>query len=137
MLVDDALVREAMDMKYPVGHFTEQQRREAQPAVVAELSSAVLVEVIIQGADDRYSADDFSQSDCDQAAYMETYLSADGTSIISEYDRPPGDFLRVAFFLHFFDAAKQLMTSYGEVSVPQPTAMPERLSRIIRYDPVG
>lgn len=134
--IDDALIKEAMDIKYPLDMCSEEQRRQAQPAVVAEMSSAVLVEVIIEGADERYTADDFSQPDCDQAAYMETYLSRDGTSVISEYDRPAGDFLRVVFFLHFFDATKPLKTSYGEVSVQTPTEIPQRLSRIIRYEPV-
>jgi hypothetical protein len=134
--VDDALICDALDTKYPLTHFTEQQRREALPAVVSEMSSAVLVEVIIEGTDDRYSADDFSQPDCDQAAYMETYLSRDGTSVVSEYSRPSGDFLRVVFFLHHFDAVRPLKTSYGEASVPTPAEMPERLSRIIRYEPV-
>jgi hypothetical protein len=134
--VDDTLICDALDAKYPLTHFTEQQRREVRPAVMAEMSSAVLVEVIIENADDRYTADDFSQPDSDQAAYMEMYLSRVGTSVISEYDRPPGDFLRVVFFLHHFDAAKPLKTSYGVVSIPTPTAMPDRLSRIIRYEPV-
>jgi len=51
---------------------------------------------------------------------METYLSRDGTSVISEYDRPPGDFLRVVFFLHFYDADKPLSTfPMGKYEVPQ------------------
>jgi len=134
--VDDTLIQEAMDMKYPADTFSETERRNAQPAVVAEMSSAVLVEVIVDGADDRYTADDFGQPGSQQAPYMEMYLSPDGSSVISEYDRPPGGFLRVAFFLHFFDSRKPLNTSYGEVCIPEPTVMPERLSGIIRYEPV-
>lgn len=134
--VDEALISEAMDIKYPHDMFSERDRRMAQPGVVAELASAVLLEVIIEGADDRYTADDFGQPDSGQAAYMEAYLSRNGKSVISEYDRPPGEYLRVAFYLHFFDADKPLHTSYGDIAVPQPAMMPERLSRIIRYDPV-
>jgi len=134
--VDDALIKEAMDIKYPLNVCSEDDRQSAQPAVVAEMLSAVLVEVIIEGVDDRYTANDFGQPDSEQAAYMEMYLSRDGTSVVAEYDQPPGDFLRVAFFFHFFNAAKPLKTSYGEISVPQLTAMPERLTRIARYEPV-
>ena|SRR5215211_3072628 len=132
---DDALIREAMDIKYPTDMCSADERREAQPAVVAEISSAVLVEVIIEGADDEFTAGDFGQAESQQAAYMETYLSRDGTAVISEYDRPAGDFLRVVFFLHFLDPMKPLNTSYGEFTLPKPVAMPERLSRIIRYEP--
>lgn len=134
--IDDALIREAMDMKFPLGSFSEERRREVQPVVVAEMSSAVLVEVTIEGADDRYTANDFGQPGSEEAAYMESYLSRDGDAVVSQYDRPTGDFLRVVFFLHDFDAARPLKTSYGEVSVSTPTEMPERLSRIIRYEPV-
>jgi hypothetical protein len=137
VLVDDALIKAAMDIKYPLGMFSEKDREAAQPAVISEMSSAVLVEVIIEGADERYTADDFSQPDSEQAAYMETYLSSDGTSVISEYDRPSGDFLRVAFFLHDFNATKPLKTSYGEFNVRQPVPIPERLNKIVRYEPVG
>ncbi|MGD1085253.1 MAG: hypothetical protein ABSA47_10970 [Verrucomicrobiota bacterium] len=125
-----------MDIKFPMGSFSAERRREMQPLVVAEMASTVLVEVTIEGADERYTANDFGQPSSDQAAYMETYLSRDGDSLVSQFDRPPGDFLRVVFFLHHFDAARPLKTSYGEVSVLTPTAMPEPLSRIIRYEPV-
>ena len=37
--------------------------------------------------------------------------------------------------IHEFDAARPLKTSYGEVIVSRPTEMPERLSRIISYEP--
>ena len=134
--IDDALIREAIDMKFPLSSFSEERRREARPVVVAEISSAVLVEVAIEGADDRYTANDFGQPGSEQVAYMESYLSRAGDAVVSEYDRPPGDLLRVVFFLHLFDAARPLKTSYGEVGVPTPTDMPERLSRIIRYEPV-
>jgi len=126
-----------MDIKFPIGSFSEERRREVQPHVVAEMASAVLIEVTIEGADDRYTANDFGQPSSDQAPYMESYLSPEGDSLISQYDRPPGDFLRVVFFLHDFDSARPLKTSYGEVNVLTPTAMPERLSRIIRYEPVN
>lgn len=136
MTIDDGLIREALELKFPLGLFSEERRREVQPVVVAEMSSAVLVEIIIEGADERFTSDDFGQPSSEQAAYMESYLSRDGDSGVSRYERPPGDSLRVAFFLHDFDEARPLKTCYGEVSVSTPTEMPERLSKVMRYAPV-
>jgi hypothetical protein len=130
------LIREAMDIKFPARTSSEDLRREAKPGVVRELSAVVLVEVEVTGADAEYSAGDFGQPGSEQAAYMESYLSPDGTTVISEYDRPPGDSLRVDFFLHFYDPARPLNTSYGVVSAPRAVAMPERLRKILRYEPV-
>ncbi|MFN0021276.1 MAG: hypothetical protein ACKVP0_23755 [Pirellulaceae bacterium] len=136
LVVDDALIQEAMDLKYPATRFSEERRRLAKPGVVEEMSSAVLIELIIEGADENYSADDFGQPNVDQAAYMEAYLSSEGEEVLSEGEPPVGDFLRVVFFLHFFDHSLPLNTSYGQVSVPNITEMPERLSRLIQYEPV-
>ncbi|HXT42285.1 MAG TPA: hypothetical protein VN887_19915 [Candidatus Angelobacter sp.] len=134
--VDPALVKEALDLKYPIDSYSAQARRRAEPVVFKELSSAVLIELTIENADENYSVGDFEQPDSDQAAYEERYLSADGTSIISEYVRPAGNFLRMVFFLHFFDPVKPLKTSYGVVKLPRTTGMPEWLGKVIRYEPV-
>jgi hypothetical protein len=128
--VDAVLFNEALNLKYPIDSRSEEERRNAEPIVFEELSSAVLVELTIENVDERYSPDDFGQSNSDQAAYEESYLSSDGTSVVSEYIRPAGDFLRVVFFLHFFDPVKPLKTSYGVVNVPMTTEMPERLQKL-------
>src|SRR2546425_5925455 len=116
--VDAALIKEALDLKYPIEQCSKQARRKAESIVSEELSSAVLVELTIENADENYSANDFAQLDSDQAAYEEKHLSSDGTSVVSEYVPPAGDFLRIVFFLHFFDPTKQLKTSYGAVNLP-------------------
>src|SRR5262245_20917081 len=134
--VDDDLIQQAISLKYP--HMkSEQQRQDARDAVVAEMSSAALVEVIIEGRDAKFDGGDFGQPGSRQAAYMERYLSADGTAVVAEdFDVPPGDSLRLTFFLHHFHFTRSLKTSYGLVEIPPPTPMPERLRRIIHYEPV-
>ena len=67
---------------------------------------------------------------------MENYLSADGCAVVSQFERPPDNILRIAFWLHFFDPRKHLNTSYGPVAVSDPKELPERLARIIQYEPV-
>ena len=134
--VDDDLIQNAIALKYPHAE-SEQQRQDARDAVVAEMSSAALVEVIIEGRDDKFDAGDFGQPGSQQAAYMERYLSPDGTAVIAEdFDVPSGDSLRLTFFLHHFDFTRSLKTSYGFVEIPPPSPMPERLRRIIHYEPV-
>jgi len=66
------------------------------------------------------------------------YLSENGDSVVSddEFGPPPGGAIRLAFFLHFFDPRKPLQTSYGDVPVPPPVEMPERLRWLFRYEPV-
>jgi hypothetical protein len=97
----------------------------------------VLIELELDAQDGKYTADDFGQPGSHQAAYMEHYLSADGTSVISKYfDVPPTESLRLEFFLHKFHFTRKLKTSYGLIEVPAPTPMPARLRQIIRYEPV-
>lgn len=134
--VDDSLIQESIEIKFPRESCSDSERRKARSIVLAELSSVALIEVTIQGVDERFSIADFGQPDSDQVAYMETYLSNDGLSVISEDEQPAGDFLRIVFFIHYLDFTLPLQTSYGMVEVPRPSAMPSRLGKIIRYDPV-
>ncbi len=72
-----------------------------------------------------------------QAAYDEAFLSPEGKSVLSRWRMPEDSTLRLAFFLHFFDAGKPLLTSYGELPVPPLQQMPERLHSLVPYEPVG
>ena len=98
----------------------------------------MLIELVVEGRDDRFDMGNFGQPDLDQAPYLERFLSDDGTQVIAEdFDVPEGPKLRCAFFLHFFDPAHPLGTSYGPVSVPPVQPMPDRLERLAPYEPVG
>jgi hypothetical protein len=68
----------------------------------------------------------------------EAFLTPDGKALAAKrwsFDVPPGD-LRLAFFLHVWNAATPLRTSYGDIRCPPPTAMPERLERLVPYQNV-
>lgn len=134
-LTDD-LIEEAMRVKYGDVNLSESEIREAKDAVLEELSSVVLIDVLVSNPDERFDIGDFGQPGSDQAAYDEVYLSPDGLSVISRYDLPESDSFRLAFFLHFFDLTKPLKTSYGEIPTPPICDMPEQYKAMIPYYPV-
>jgi hypothetical protein len=131
-LTDD-LFKEAMASKYGGVQLSDAQRRRAEADVREELSSVVLLELLVLNADSQFSVDDFSQPDSDQAAYDEAYLTADGTSVVSRYDQPATATFRVTFFLHFFDPSKPVSSSYGPLHVPEVQKMPARLQGLVPY----
>jgi hypothetical protein len=132
-----ALLREAYEIKYGSLALSEVERRDADQAIRAEIGGAALIELQVDGRDDRFDAGDFHQEDSEQAAYAETYLTEDGVDVVGESFEPPSDTrLRLAFFLHFFDPGRNLETSYGSVALPAMTPMPDRLKRLVPYEPV-
>ena len=134
---DDALFEQAIDLKYGGIALSAEQRREAESAVRSELASIVLLECQVSAADGKFKIGDFGQPDSDQAAYDEAFLSDDGTTLAARrYTQPSTPDFRLCFFLHFFDPQKPLRTSYGTVQLPPVSAMPDRLRRLIQYDPV-
>lgn len=129
------LLAEAMDIKYGGLDLEPEERHHAEAAVRNEISNAVLLEVLVSNRNSEFDVDAFGQQGSDQAAYDEHFLSEDGTSV-EGLRLPPGKSLRIAFFFHFFDPAKPLLTSYGPVAVPGIQEMPERFRELVPYDPV-
>ena len=114
--------------------------REQRREYVRELlESLVLIEVIVRNRDGRFDAGDFTQdvpSDTSsQVAYGEEYLTLEGNSVIETppTQPPEGQTLRLAFYLHDWDANKPLATSYGIVECPPPEPMPERFAKLVPY----
>jgi hypothetical protein len=131
------LYAEAMELKYGGLELTPEEQAAAESSIRTEIGDVVLVEVAVANRDATFDVSDFSQPGSVQAPYDEVYLDATGTAVIAQAVDPPNvESLRVAFFLHFFDETKPLMTSYGNVSLPVPKEMPERLRAIIKYKPV-
>ena len=129
------LFEEAMQLKYGGLELTPEERSEAEKSVREELSNIILFEVLVSNADNRFYAGDFSQRD--QVAYDEAYLSENGEAIISrDLEKVTGRDFRIAFFVHFIDPDLPLATSYGTVDIPPLKDMPERLLRLMPYDPV-
>ena len=128
---------EALELKYGGLELTPEERATAESSIRAEIGDVVLVEVVVANRDAKFDLSQFGQPRSDQAPYDEAYLDATGTTIIARAFEPPdAESLRVAFFLHFFDATKPLATSYGNVSLPVLKEMPDRLRAIIKYEPV-
>lgn len=73
-----------------------------------------------------------------QTAYDEKYLDLSGNKIVGDdFDRPQDmDKFRVAFFFHYIDTSKPLISQYGLINLREATDLPERLSGIINYEPI-
>ena len=132
--VTDELVRDEAECRYG------EPRAEDEAEVRRELSAVVLVEVLVHHPDSTFDVGDFTQPEEGtepagwQVAWNEVYLSADGASVVEAPAR--GTFpatLRIAFFMHCWQADVPLQSSYGVLTCPATEEMPERLDRLIPY----
>jgi hypothetical protein len=131
------LFAQAMEWKYGSLSLTAEEKEVAEAHVLSELADTVLIEAEIRERDDHFSVSDFGQAGSNQAAYSEVFLSQDGRAVIGDgFEIPDGPVLRIAFYLHFVDLAKELNTTYGSVPLPPLQAMPERLAQLVPYEPV-
>ncbi|HEY4370354.1 MAG TPA: hypothetical protein VGN52_00300 [Burkholderiales bacterium] len=100
---------------------------------------------MVSNADGRFDPGDFIQPDPDmppgqeQVAWNETYLAEDGESVIAGYplpDIPKQDRYRVVFVIHCWKPQLALESSYGTLACPAIQALPDRLWRLVPYEPV-
>jgi hypothetical protein len=141
--VTDELVREQHSILYPDSLGVSRAISERQ--IREQLESVVLIEALVLDRNSRFDVGDFTQAqvgvprDSWQVAWAEAYLSFDGTSLaVNRWSPAPtsGD-LRIAFFIHGWNPASPLLSSYGEVtSCPQPQPMPDRLAQLVPFEPV-
>lgn len=137
------LLREQTDILYG-SDLSGDERRNAESQCREQLEAAVLVEALVRNRDKRFDVGDFTQPQDRvarenwQVAWAEAYLAEDGEGLLVERwgDPPNADSFRVAFFIHYWNPAKPLLTSYGEVSCPAVKKMPERLRELVPYAPV-
>jgi len=135
--VDESLLDHAFALKYGGLKLSRREKKQAVRSISEELSSVALIEVRVHDRNERFDVGEFQQPGSDQAPYDEAFLSDDGSRVISRYfEVPPTEPLRIAFFLHFFDAALPLRSSYGDLVVPPPEEMPQRLRELVPYEPV-
>jgi hypothetical protein len=141
----DAMIQDRIEYSYlPDQVSTPQGRRAAEQESRELIESVVLIETVVRNCDERFDVGDFTQRlegvarENWQAAYLETFLALDGASRDASDESPdaPGD-IRVAFFLHDWDAGKPLAASYGDVDCPPPSEMPERLEKLVPYENVS
>jgi hypothetical protein len=141
--VTDELFREQFDILYG-REMTADEGRSAERDCREQLESVVLVEAVVSNRDNQFGVGDFSQArpgeseDSRQVAWAEAFLKADGESLsVARWSNVPTDEpLRIAFFIHYWDSSLPLRSSYGEVTCPTPQPMPERLRRLVPYEPV-
>ena len=133
--IDDELVANAVLSHYGDEPRSEEESQELLAETRAELETIVMIEMAVDQPNRRFNLTQIGQSGSDQAAYDERYLSEDGESVASDWEQPDSDTLRIAFYFHYFDPSKPLRTTYGEVSIPEITPMPERLWRLHPYEP--
>lgn len=142
--LSEELLRAAYEARHEGSELSDTARVEAERVIRDELSSTVLVELWVRDRDRCLFAGDFGQSEGDRVqpddavAYDEHFLSDDGVQVIGHsLDRVETGDVRWAFFLHGYDLARPILTSYGPVDAPAPTPMPARLDRMVRYRPVA
>lgn len=130
-------VKRAFELQYEGLRLSRTEKKEALRGIQELFAGLVLLEVRVMGRDDAFEVGDFKQAGSDQGPYDEAFLSDDGTSLVTRgFSVPDVEPLRVAFFLHFFNPASPLETSYGPVEVPPLQDMPRRLQELMPYEPV-
>lgn len=141
--VTPALLKRQMAELYP--HLTGAQRSRAKADCRRQLESVVLIEVLLKACDEKFSIMDFTQEQDGvprsswQAAWNHQYLTADGETLLETQglsEIPRQKTFRCAFFLHFYQPAKTLRTSYGEFNCPPMEDMPARLAKLVPFAPV-
>jgi len=137
------LLQEQTDILYGA-ELTGADRKQAERQCSEQLKTTVLVELLVRDRDGRFRIGDFSQSQDGvarenwQVAWAEAYLSVDGESLlVDRWSEPPesGD-LRVAFFMHYWDSGRPLLSSYGAITCSPAKEMPERLRGLVPYEPL-
>jgi hypothetical protein len=141
--VSDDLFKEQLSILYPED-LPDVDRVAAEGEIREQLESVVLIEANVRNRDARFDPGDFIQPRDDfprdnwQVAWAEAYLSLDGhTLAVKRWSGAPesGD-VRIAFFVHYWDPLRPLLSSYGSVVCPPPQPMPERLERLVPYEPL-
>jgi hypothetical protein len=110
---------------------------------VSDTPSCFLIETVIEGPSDVPDFGQFTQPMADrprsewQVAYDERLLDDLGERVVSDvFLRRPATWperARVAFYFHFLDVDRPLVTPFGEVTLPPPSDAPERLT-FLRYE---
>jgi hypothetical protein len=141
--VTEELLQEQTNILYGA-NLTGDARQQAERKCREQLDSTVLIEALVRDRDDRFKTDHFCQPldgvdrDSWQVAWAEAYLSLDGESRLEVRwpDVPEAKDFRVAFFIHYWEDDEPLLSSYGELRCPAVQQMPERLRRLVPYEPV-
>src|SRR5690348_8909510 len=87
-----------------------------------------LIEVLVEGNLDDFDVGDVTQEDPSQPK-MNWQVAYDERFLEKAQDKA-----RSAFFFHYLDLEKPLLTSIGPLTLPEPTKVPQYLKEI-EYEP--
>jgi hypothetical protein len=136
--VTEELFREQYEILYGEPDLrAEQQCRQ-------QLTSVVLIELLVKERDEGFYVGQFTQPQEGvpeanwQVPWAEVYLTPDGEALaVPRWGEPPQTRdLRIAFFFHYWQPEIALSCSYGDFQCPAVQEMPERLRRLVPYEPV-
>ncbi|KKK69309.1 hypothetical protein LCGC14_2935330 [marine sediment metagenome] len=114
---------------------------------IASREPCHLIEVVVRDAGGPFSLGDFTQEWPGkdpagwQVAYAAKFLDQEGVRITGNTTLDKGNAelwaspTRIAFFFHYLDLGDPLQSPFGDIHLPPPSPMPERL-RVMRYEPV-
>jgi len=109
-------------------------KAKAEELLRKELSSEVLVELIVENVKAAPDLDSLHQQGSDEDTYShdEYYFSVDGENIVGDFWQAPpqADSYRIGFFLSFYDESKPLETPWGVILPPKVTDLPNRLKKL-------
>jgi hypothetical protein len=123
--------------------FDDANRANLREEIEDELGSAAYLEVLVSYPDERFDIIRFVQQDSSaapgfgQVAWNETYLSEDGSELISGYpskEIPKLSRFRVVFVIHSWQEGQTLYSPYGELAYPEMEQLPERIWRLAPYE---
>jgi hypothetical protein len=115
---------------------------EFEETLRQNLRETALIEVLVESPDETFDMGGFAQPDPSlpkdnwQVAWNEVFLTADGEHVIANdwRDLPKTGCVRAAFYIHFWNSMRGLLSGYGPLTCPAPQAMPERLWRLAPYE---
>lgn len=104
----------------------------------------VLLELLLDGLDERFSLADFTQEMPEaprkhwQAAYNEVILATSGSEVLTRGLGSASGWRggRLAFYFHFYDPEQPMRWTDGEFRSPAVSNMPRRLWELMPYLPV-
>ncbi|HLP85837.1 MAG TPA: hypothetical protein VK157_15915 [Phycisphaerales bacterium] len=106
-----------------------------------QLERLVVIELQMTGAVVEFNVGMLSQdmptarTAVSQVPYCESYWSDDGETCFGEAVPDGVQSCRLCFFLHEFDVSKPVYDATGRgFPLPRPTALPERLKSVLRYE---
>jgi hypothetical protein len=108
-----------------------------------EFAGVAQVEVLVENPDECFKIGGFQQVDPSvpssrwQVAWNERFLTFDGMRVLGEYsfnELPTQSRYRVAFFVHAWRHELGLNSTYGPLSLPPLSPIPERLWQLAPFE---